>query len=521
MNEKKNEKKLKNKMQTSQKVAFNTFVMYTKVLVTVGVSLYSTRLILCELGAEDFGIFNLIAGIVGMLAFLNTSVSLATQRYLAYTLGERDREHYEAVYCAAKKNGLYLGFLLLIIIEILGLFFLNKLNYAPERDVAVQIVFHCMVLSTFFSVWAIPYEAAIIANEDIYVISIIYIIESLLKLGIAMYLIYTPFDKLIVYGVLLVFVYISTNIYKKYYCRKYGVCSSVRSNNKGILKEMAKFSGWTSIEPLSTLFSVQGMAVLLNLFGGAVVNAAYGIANQVCGQMNYFSASLLSSITPQIIKSEGMNDRVRTIRLSKFACKLSFWLLSFFSVPLIIEMPFILRLWLTEVPEYTVLFCRLVLFSFIISQLAFALQSSISAVGKIKNYQISIGVIKLIVLPTTYILLKLGMPIYIAVLAFVVMELLNSLVRIFFAHKLLRLNVKDFLFSVTIRLLCSFAIIIGVLYCIKGFFYLGFHRLVIITVLNSALWIVLLKTLILTKDEFAKIKNVLISFCLKKINRTE
>ncbi len=508
-------------MQTSQKVAFNTLVMYTKVLVTIGVSLYSTRLILCELGAEDFGIFNLIAGVVGMLAFLNTSVSLATQRYLAYTLGKGDREHYEAVYEAAKKTGLYLGFALLIIIEILGLFFLNKLNYAPERNFAVQIVFHCMVLSTFFSVWAIPYEAAIIANEDIYVISFIYILESLLKLGIAIYLIYTPFDKLIVYGMLLVFVYISTNIYKKFYCKKYGTCTFEKLNKKGIFKEMAKFSGWTSLEPLSTLFSVQGMAILLNLFGGAVVNAAYGVANQVCGQMNYFSASLLSSMTPQIIKSEGMNDHVRTIRLSKFACKLSFSLLSFFSVPLIIEMPFVLRLWLTDVPEYTVLFCRLVLLSFITLQMSYGLQSGIFAVGKIKNYQIVVGIVKFLAIPLAYILLKSGYSLYVAVAVFVGVEAINYFMRLYFAHKLLQLQVKDFLFSVTARLLLSFVIIIGILYYVKGFFYIGFHRLVIVSVLSSVLWIVSLKMLILTKDEFAKVKNVLISFLLRKLNKTE
>ena len=506
-------------MQSSQKVAFNTFVMYAKVLITVGVSLYSTRLILSELGTDDFGIFSLISGVVGMLAFLNISVTVAVQRYLAYTIGEKSRERYEEVYGAAIKIGMFLGLLLAVVIELLGIFFLDSLDFAPERTWAVHAVFHCMVVSTFFSVWAIPYEAAIVANEDIYVISLIYTVESLLKLAIAIYLIYTPYDKLVIYGVLLVLVYVSSNIFKKFYCNRYGCRPSAKSINRKTMKEMAKFSGWTSIEPLSVLFSVQGVAVLLNLFGGTVVNAAYGIANQVCGQMNYFSSSLLSAINPQIIKSEGMNNRERTIRLSRFACKLSFFLLSFFAVPLIMEMPFVLSIWLKDVPEYTVLFCRLILLSFVVSQLAYGLQGGVLAVGRIKYYQIVTGMVKVMSLPAAYFFLKAGFPLFVAIIMFVASEMLNYFVRLYFAKKELGLQVKSFVFGVTLRLLLSLVIIVPVLYFVKGQFFFGFHRLLIVSALSSVLWFLMFKFLILDKKEYAQIRKALLDFLIRIMDR--
>jgi O-antigen/teichoic acid export membrane protein len=363
---------------------------------------------------------------------------------------------------------------------------------------------------------ALPYEAAINSNEDIFAISIIYIVEAFLKLGVAVYLIYSPFDKLIVYGILISVIYISSNIYKKIYCRKYGKSKIRKKTDKKLFLEIAKFSGWSSFEPFSGVFSVQGMAIILNLFGGTVVNAAYGIANQVSGQVNFFSVSLLSAICPQIMKSEGGGDRERTVRLSIFACKIAFFLLAFFSIPLIVEMPYVLKIWLKNVPEYLVLFCRLILASALISQLTYGLQSGIQAVGKIRNYQTMLGTVKILVLPAVYILLKMGMPVYVAVASFVLVETINLIFRLHFADKVLKINITDFLIKVLSKLVFSF---LSVYLLLQGMLYFfreeSFLRLLTTIVCSSLALVAMLKWVILSKEEYRQIKNELICFYRK------
>jgi O-antigen/teichoic acid export membrane protein len=504
-------------MQAGTKIAFNTFVMYAKVLITVSITLYSTRLILNELGKNDFGAFSLIMGIVGMLAFLGAALAMATQRYMSYALGMNDRERFYEVLGIAEKLSLLLGLALVVVIEILGFFFLDRLNIVPERFFAVQIVFHCTVAITFFSILALPYEAAIMANEDIFAISIIYIVESFLKLGVAIYLIYSPFDKLIVYGILISVIYINSNIYKKIYCRKYGKSKIRQKTDKKLFFEIAKFSGWSSFEPFSGVFSVQGIAVILNIFGGTVVNTAYGIANQVSGQMNFFSVSLLSAICPQIMKSEGGGDRERTVRLSIFACKIAFFLLAFFSIPLLVEMPYVLKIWLKNVPEYTVLFCRLILASALISQLTYGLQSGIQAVGKIRNYQTILGTVKILVLFAAYVLLKMGMPVYVAVVSFVFVETVNLIFRLYFAGEVLKINITDFLIKVFSKLVFSF---LSVYLLLQGMLYFfgeeSFLRLLIMVVCSSLALVAMMKRVILNKEEYRQVKDILVGFIKRK-----
>jgi O-antigen/teichoic acid export membrane protein len=506
-------------MQAGTKVAFNTFVMYAKVVLTVGITLYSTRLILSELGENDFGAFSLVAGMVGMMMFLTASASVATQRYMSYALGMNDRERFFEVYKIAEKLSLLLGVVIVVTVEVLGFFFLDKLDIAPERVFAVQIVFHCTVAITFFSIMILPYEAAIVAHEDIFVISLIYIAESFLKLGVAVYLIYSPFDKLIVYAVLLFLIYLNSSFCKKIYCRKYGKSQIWKKTDRKLFSEIAKFSVWSSFEPFSGIFSVQGIAIILNIFGGMAVNTAYGIANQVNGQMNYFSASLLTAINPQITKSESGGDRKRTVRLSLLACKVSFFLLAFFSIPLLVEMPYVLKLWLKNVPEYTVLFCRLILASTLIMQLTYGFQGGIQAIGRIRNYQTMLGAVRLLSLPAVYVLLKMGMPIYVAVLSFVFVETVNLMLRLHFAGKTLKIRKTDFLIKVFSKLVVSF---LSVYLLLQGMLYFwreeSFVRLLITVALGGLALTIMLRRVILNKEEYEQIKNILTNFLKKKGN---
>ena len=214
-----------------------------------------------------------------------------------------------------------------------------------------------------------------------------------------------------------------------------------RKTNKDTTKELVKFSFWTVIGNASRIISTQGSTILLNLFGGTVANAAYGIANQVNGQMSFFSASLLQAIEPQIMKSEGNNDTHRMKRLSLLTCKLSFFLISFFSIPIFCKMPYILNLWLKDVPEYTVIFCRIILLTALMSQITMGLQSGIYAKGRIRNYQLVMSIIQLLSLPLAFILLKAGFPVEIILYSLLMAETAMGISRIILAKHLIHIKI--------------------------------------------------------------------------------
>ena len=504
-------------MQSSQKVALNTGIMYAKMVLTIGITLYSTRIVLNELGAEDFGIFNVVAGVITMLSFLNAAMSTSVRRYLSNALGMQDINKLANIFHSSVKLHLIFGLCSIIIFEIIGMFLFNGfLNIAPDKIFSAHVVFHCMVLSTFFSIIAIPYTAAINSHEDIYVISIIFTIEALLKLGIAIYLQYTPFNKLITYGVLLATIYSLTTFIQKIYCHwKYSEVRIKVKTDKSIYKSLLKFSGWSSLSYVSKILSDQGMIIILNIFGGTVVNAAFGIANQVNGQMNYFSTSLLQAIEPQIMKSEGAGDRDRMLRLSILTCKLSFFLISFFSIPIIIKLPYILELWLKNVPDYTVIFCRIILFATIISQSTLGLQSGIYAKGDIRHFQIAISIIQICTLPIALLLFKCGLPIYSITIALIIVEIFLFIARLIYSKKQIGLSILLFIRKISIPSIVSFIICLCFIYYTSLYIANDFIGLIIICMISFSIYFILFWIITLNRQEKSIIYDICNSIILK------
>jgi O-antigen/teichoic acid export membrane protein len=436
-------------MQPAKRVVINTGFLYGKMLITMFISLYSTRLILSALGVEDFGIFNLVGGIIAMLSFMNGAMSVSTQRFLSYYLGAGEVSKLKSVFSSSVLLHLLIAIIIILLLELGGIFLFNGvLNIPADRIGTAKVVFHFMVVSTFFTINAVPFDATINAHEIFLFDALTGIFESIVKLGIAIILIYTGVDKLILYGLLIAALTIFIRIIKSIYCyRKYDECRiSVKSHiNIGLFKEMLTFAGWNLFGSLCSVVRNQGLAIVLNFFFGVIVNAAYGIANQVNGQLSSFSQNMLKALNPQIVKSEGSGDRNRMLRLSMLACKLSFLLLAFFSVPLIIEMPFILKVWLKTVPENTVVFCQLILILTLIQQLTVGLMSAIQSVGKIKAYQIVVGSLLILNLPLAYWLIKLGLPSYSVLVGSIFLESIAGGSRIWFAHELTGLPVIVFL----------------------------------------------------------------------------
>lgn len=442
-------------MQAANRVIFNTGILYAKMLVTMGISLYSTRLVLNALGASDFGIFNLIAGIIAMLSFLNAAMTVSTQRYLSFHQGTGNFEMQKRVFTNSWILHIVIGIFVVVSLLILSPFlFGGFLNIPEERISTAKVIYYFMSISVFFTIISVPFTASLNARENMLWIVVVNIIESFIKLGIALLLFkFIESERLTVYGALMAILsFITFLLYASYCLKNYDECSVKKyRTDKSLIKELGSFAGWNLFGALCTFTRSQGIAVILNIFLGTIINAAYGIANQVAAQLSFFSNTMLRAINPQIMKSEGMNDRKRMLVLSMIASKFGFFLLAFIAIPVIFEMPTVLKLWLKQVPEYTVTFCSLCLISIMANQLTVGLQSAIQATGRIKAYQSVVGGIQLLNLPIAYLFLKSGFPPYSVLVSIVFIEILACILRLLFLKIKAGLSILEYFKRVILK----------------------------------------------------------------------
>jgi len=499
-------------MQSANKVALNTGILYIRMLITVGISLYATRLVLSALGSSDYGIFSLIAGIIAMLSFLNTAMSTSTQRFLSVYQGKKDLVMQKKVFNHSLILHLGIGIVIVLALEAAGLFIFNGvLNIDPARIAAAKVIYHFMSATVFFTILAVPFLGSLTANENMLWISIVNVIEIVLKLIIALMLFVYEGDKLIFYGLLTAGVSIVTFILYAVYClKKYAECEIQRKLDvdKSLLKELSSFAGWNLFGSLCSLGRVEGLAILLNVFLGTVVNAAFGIANQVAAQISFFSLTMLRAINPQIMKSEGSNDRKRMLRLTMIASKFSFFLLAIVAIPCIFEMTAILQVWLKTVPDYTVGFCSLILISALINQLTIGLQSGLQATGKIKVYQAVVGTTLLFNLPIAYFFLKSGFPPYSVIISYAFIEACACCLRLFFINKIAQLSYKEYFQKVFLKELIPVVSVVAV--CLLMTRTLHFQYRFIATILVSGLvFMVMIYFTGLCADEKEMILNLM------------
>ena len=399
-------------MKAANRAIINVGILYGKALLTAALILLSTRWVLEALGEEDFGIYNLVGGIIAMFSFLNVAMVAATQRFLSYSIGRKHEDEVRETFRASVLLHIIIGIIVFLLFEIFGKYLMhNHLSIPVHKISDAVVVLHCLSVTAFFTITTVPYQAILNSHENMLVVAIINIFESLVKLVIAICLLRYGGNRLILYSVLIMILTFSSMIMTRWYCHAHYMevkGNIIKIRNWALLKNMFAFAGWNFISSISSLLRNQGVAMFMNSFFGLVVNASYGIATQVNGQAQFFSRTIIRALQPQITKSEGANDRTRMIRLAMTTCKLPFLILSLAVVPLIIEMDLILDLWLKEVPDYTSTFCKLVLLITLIGQLKMGLAISIESVGKIKWYQIVCGGLHFIVLPVTYCLYKLG-----------------------------------------------------------------------------------------------------------------
>ena len=379
-------------------------------ILVMAATLFTTRIVLRNLGVEDYGIYNVVAGIVAMFAFLNSSMSGATQRFLTFELGLNDNKRVNVVFCQSVIIHFLIAVIILVLAETIGLWFVyNKLTIPDERFAAAMWVYQIAILSFLFTVVNVPYQASIIAHEDMSVYAWGSILDVALKLGIAYMISISSYDKLIVYSLLLLLTTIVMFLFYMIYSRRhYTECTFRFVFEKKKFWEMFSFAGWNIIGNLSFALRSQGSNILLNMFFGPVVNAARGVAQQVEGAVENFVLNFQTASNPQIIKSYAMKEFDESIRLVCQCSKFSFFLMIIIGIPIFFQADYILSVWLTEVPDYTLVFVNLILLSGIIDSLSKALITYIKATGIVKWYQIIQGGFYILSLPVIYLFLKLG-----------------------------------------------------------------------------------------------------------------
>lgn len=488
--------------------------IYIKIIVTMVISLFTVPVVLNALGASDYGLYNLVAGIVLMLSFLNGSMTVSTQRYLSVYMGAKDNKKLLQIFNVSIVLHLLVGFAVIVILELSSLFLFNHfLNIDYTRIETVKIVFQCLILSTFFTIVSVPFDALINSYEDFIPLSLIEIINSVFILILVLSINKINIDSLVFYSIGMAFITTIFFLMKFLYCKfQYQICKiNLKYFDKQIFKEIFSFAGWNTYGAVAMMARNQGIAVVMNNFFGTVINAAYGIANQINNVISNFSITLQKTINPQLMKSEGENNREKMLNIAMISSRYSVYILTIISIPLIIEMPYILKLWLKEVPENTIIFSRLILVLSIIYQFSVGLMSAIQSAGKIKNYQIVIGTVLLLNILLAYIILKLKFPPYYVFISLIIIEIISLYIRIIFAKKLVNLDKKFFIKDVFIIIMIINIITISVSFLPTYILQESFLRLSITVLVSFITYCFLIYVLGLKENEKNMINNFVIS----------
>ena len=446
---------MQNQSANNKRIAKNTLLLYVRMLFTMGVSLFTSRVILQALGVEDYGIYSVVGGFVSMFALISNSLSAAISRFITFELGKGESSRIKDVFSTAVIIQLVLALLICILLESVGVWFLNtQMTIPTERLYAANWVLQFSIITFAFNLISVPYNAAIIAHEHMGTFAFIGLFEAISKLIIVYLLYISPIDNLIFYSFLICLLSVIVRFLYQIYCRKHFVeCKLYFCYDKSLIKEIFGFAGWNFIGASSGVLRDQGVNILLNIFCGPLVNAARGIAMQVSSAVQQFSLSFTTALNPQITKSFAANDRDYCFKLVFQGAKLTYILILLISLPIILETPIILKIWLGVVPDYAAIFVQLVLMYGLSESISYTMVTLMLATGNIRNYQLLVGGCQMLNFPLSYTLLKFGVsPEYTFVVSICV-AIGCLLLRLFMLNRMVALPIKRFLQSVIFKVL--------------------------------------------------------------------
>lgn len=446
---------MENVSANNKRIAKNTLYMYLRMLTTMVVSLYASRIVLNTLGINDFGIYNIVGGVVVLFTFINSAMSTGTQRHLSYELGKNNQGNITEVFSACLQIHIWLSFIVLILSETVGLWFLNtQMNFPSNRMEAVNWVYQFSILSCIINIIRVPYQASIIAYERMSFYAYMGIIEAILKLVIVYWLQIFSVDKLKLYSVLTFAVTLLITLWFILFCNhSFARIRIIKVKSKLLHKKLISFSGWAMFGSIANLGLQQGLNIIINIFFGVALNAAVGVANQVNSAVMNFVNGFQQALNPQLVKSQAGGNKERQTQLICESSKLSFLIMFIIAFPLLINLDYVLKLWLGNYPPHTNSICSLIIIGAMIECLSGPLWVTIFATGNIKTYQIIISSILLLNVPVSYLGGHLGMPPESMFSIRNIIYVFAFISRLIFLKKMIGLNTPIFIKNVIIPII--------------------------------------------------------------------
>ena len=475
-------------MTNSNRIIINTMAQYTRTIINVCLSLYSTRLILSALGQSDYGIYSVVAGVIAMMSFITNALVVTTQRFLSIYHGKNDPQKIRQIFGNSMLLHILIASILGVVLFCLGSWITHDfLNIVVERQQAAWYVYNAAVVMLMLTFITAPIRALFIARENIVYISIVDVVDGILKLLIAIGLSHIAYDHLVSYSVLMAGItlvnLLAFSIYASAKFPEFHL-PRLRDWDKQFIKELSHFAGWTTYSMGCIIGRNQGIAVVLNIFYGTIVNSAYGIAQQVLGAVQFISVSILNAMNPQIMKAEGSGDRSRMVRLCEYESKYAFLLLSLVAIPLIAEMDTVLHFWLGEVPEHAVMFCRCILAASLCDQISVGLTTANQAVGKIRMYNLTFYTFKLLVIVFAWGCIKAGLPLVSVMWCYIGVELFTSFLRLPLMKRIANIAILPFCRNVFLKIIVP-ATTMSIV-CYISICYINLSWRIILTILLSA-----------------------------------
>lgn len=493
----------------NKQIARNTLLLYSRTILIMAITLYTSRVILNALGVEDYGIYNVVGGVVAMFSLLTGSLSNAISRFITFELGRGDTKKLNIIFSTSINIQIGLSILIIVFGGIIGGWFLNThMNIPDNRLDAANWVLFCSILMFCINLISLPYNACIIAHERMKAFAYVSILDAFLRLLICYSITISPFDKLISYAILLVIVALIIRFVYGIYCNKhFEECHYHFIYDRSLLKQMGSFAGWQFLTNGCWMFNTQGVNILINLFFGVTLNAARGIANQVDAAIQQFVNNFMTAVNPQITKCYASGDIENMFKLICRGAKFSFFLLLLFAIPVLFETKYILTLWLKNVPDYTVIFLRLTIIGSVLNMLGGTGYTACMATGQIKQYAIWISSVGVLVFPLSWIAFKSGLPVESTYIIFIIIYIVLEIIRLKIMKNLLKFPPMLFFHEVILKICIVTPLTLIMPFISVYFLPESFGRLCLTTAISLVFSCIIVFTLGLSVNEQKAIKN--------------
>ena len=499
---------------SGKRIAKNTFLLYVRMIIVTLINIYTVRVVLDVLGIEDYGIYNVVAGVVSSLSFLSVVMSASTQRYYSFSIGESNHDRLKSIFTVSLLCYLIFAAIVVVFAETIGLWIVKtQLTIPKERFDAAIYVYQFSILSFIFTALQVPFSSLTIAKEDMSIWSIISIADTMLKLVSALCIPYIKFDRLIVYGASLSILWLLILVSYIVICRiKYPESCVFKLNlyNHTLFKDMMAFSGWTMYGSLAGVGLNQGISIIINVFFGPVANAARSVGLQIYSAVYQFCCSVATAVKPPIVKSYATHDMTGMLRLFYISNKVLYYSAIIVCIPLFFEMDYILSIWLKQVSDYMVNFSKYSLVFAVLLSLHNPITIMVEATGKIRNYRVLVESITLLAMPLTWIAYKLGANAEFTYIIILIVFFIAHLIRVsILSHLIKEISIKNYFIQFLIPAVLVTALTCAVITVLINFIPSGFVRFVIVLLTSFSLTAILAFAVALSKEEKQTIKNIL------------